>query len=301
MAYRDQFKDTTQTTRETLPYYEDEKPPPSTLSQYSMKGLNVLVADLIPGDEEHDLVPLLKLIDFGRGEEVDTDGRWGDQIGVAANLSGVAYILSDLLHPVEEEQRGWARWDIAENDVFDACRIRTTAESELLLDTTIHRLLRDTIAFFCASLPKQLPDLYSALELVQVGVREIRRSTNPLNSDAAIRELVQRLVFDADYDPRTFQFDYKDQWDEFDPWRPGEEREGEGESPGDGQDGMEVDGGDDHNNDNNNEAGPSGGAVAGDQGNTGGGGTGNGGPQDEYDIGDVTAELMESLNIFYQL
>ncbi|KAK7923559.1 hypothetical protein PG985_007630 [Apiospora marii] len=259
------------TTRETLPDYEDEKPAPSTLSQYSMKGLNVLVADLVPGDGEQELVPLLKLIDFGRGEEVDpADSRFGPQAGVAANLAGVAYILTDLLRPYAQDQGGWVRWDVAANAVYDECRIRTAAEEGLLLDTTIHRLLRDTIAFFCATLPKQLPDLYAALDLVEAGLAEIRRSTNPINSDAAIRDLVQRLVFDADYDPEApFLFDFEDQWDEFDPWREGEENEGE--EGGEGMEGMEEDGGDD--GDDNNEAGPSGGA-AGDQGNTGGGGTG---------------------------
>ncbi|KAK8043729.1 kinase-like domain-containing protein [Apiospora phragmitis] len=46
--------------------------------------LNVLIADVIPSDEEHDLIPLLKLIDFGRGVELDSnevylDTTWGDK------------------------------------------------------------------------------------------------------------------------------------------------------------------------------------------------------------------------------
>ncbi|KAK8140063.1 hypothetical protein PG984_000129 [Apiospora sp. TS-2023a] len=301
MAYRDQFKGTTETKRETLPDYDEEegeKPSPSTLSQYSMKGLNVLVADLIPGDDEHDLVPLLKLIDFGRGLEVGPDAAWGDKIGIAANLSGVAYILSDILHPIAQDQDGWVRWDCANNDVFDPCRIRTTAELDMLNNNAIHRLLRDTLAFFCAAMPKQLPDLYSALELVQAGVREIKTSTNPLNSDEAIRDLVQRLVFDADYDPVTFDFDFVDEWYK-DQWNRGDDGQG---------DRMDEDGDNNNNNNNNNDggAGPSGGGgggVARDGGNTGGGGgsTGNGGNPDNYDIGDTTADLMESLTIFYGL
>ncbi|KAK8043728.1 hypothetical protein PG994_012566 [Apiospora phragmitis] len=77
--------------------------------------------------------------------------------------------------------------------------------------------LRDMIAWFCAALSKQLPDLYSAMELCFFRCRNIKNSTSPLNSDAAIRDLVQRLVFDADFQPNTFFFDFEDQWDEYDP------------------------------------------------------------------------------------
>lgn len=61
MAYRDQFKGVNTNKKEQVPRPAQDgngdsqpfPPPPSGLEQDSMKGANVLVADLIPGDNEH--------------------------------------------------------------------------------------------------------------------------------------------------------------------------------------------------------------------------------------------------------
>lgn len=104
MGYRDQFAVVEKTKREKIPRPaegETKPRPPSTLSQHSMKGLNVLIGGLTPGDPEHGLLPILKLIDFGRGEEIDPkeDPSYGDQIGVSSNLDGVAFVSS--IQPVK--------------------------------------------------------------------------------------------------------------------------------------------------------------------------------------------------------
>ncbi|KAK8087777.1 hypothetical protein PG997_002738 [Apiospora hydei] len=231
MAYGKQFEDATETTPEylpSLPTVDTPRQPPGTLSQMSMKGLNVLVGDLFPDDIEHNLVPLLKLIDFGRGIQHDPNHEvWGEKIALFYNLGGVGEILSDLLHPVRQSQNGYIEWVCAANEVFDRNRrIRTTAEREVLMDEAIDPALCDMIAYFLSIRPRYMPDLYEAMALCAHGCDNIRASNNPINSDEAIRDLVQRLIFDADFNAPTFAFDFEDRVDD---WTM-EEQEGAGSS-----------------------------------------------------------------------
>ncbi|RYP10114.1 hypothetical protein DL765_008208 [Monosporascus sp. GIB2] len=64
-----------------------------------MKGENILVGDIIPGDApEHNITPLTKIIDFGRGELIQQKGpRYEDSnTGIVENLWGVGRIMQDL-------------------------------------------------------------------------------------------------------------------------------------------------------------------------------------------------------------
>ncbi|KAK8054999.1 kinase-like domain-containing protein [Apiospora rasikravindrae] len=242
MAYREQFEDASETTKEflpSLPTPDAPKQPPGTLSQMSMKSLNVLVGDLIPGDVEHDLVPLLKLIDFGRGIQHDPKHEvWGEKVALFYNLGGVGEILSDMLHPVRESQDGWIEYVCAANEVFDRNRrIRTTAEREMLMDSSIDPALCDLIAYFLSIRPRYMPDLYEAMEMCMHGCANIRASISPLNSDEAIRDLVQRLIFDAEFNGARFTFEYEDKWDEYDMEESQEEEE---DQQGEGQQDQEM-------------------------------------------------------------
>ncbi|KAK8096211.1 hypothetical protein PG999_014233 [Apiospora kogelbergensis] len=215
MGYRDQFAVVEKTKREKIPRPaegETKPRPPSTLSQHSMKGLNVLIGGLTPGDPEHGLLPILKLIDFGRGEEIDPkeDPSYGDQIGVSSNLDGVAFIISDLLCDAKVYQGERSVWRIKDNDVYEDRNIRTDADRAVLEDELIDRRLRDTLAFFRASGARQLPPLEDALELCRYGIKNINKSTNPIDSDASIQRLVQNLIFDADFDYLEFEYDFED-------------------------------------------------------------------------------------------
>lgn len=105
MAYREQFVDVQNTKKERVPKPAEKggpPPAPSGLAQCSMKGHNVLVADVIPGDSEHELVPLIKLIDFGRGVEFnwnpdfDDNNVYKEYTGVAYNLDGVGFVGSSV-------------------------------------------------------------------------------------------------------------------------------------------------------------------------------------------------------------
>lgn len=106
MGYRDQFVGVDKTTKEQVPrpVGGGELAPPSGLAQDSMKGANVLIGGLVPGDVEHQITPLLKLIDFGRGVEYKADNPnnpqdgFGENTGLAHNLDGVGYVRLALLH-----------------------------------------------------------------------------------------------------------------------------------------------------------------------------------------------------------
>ncbi|KAK6841145.1 hypothetical protein PG987_002005 [Apiospora arundinis] len=221
MAYREQFVDVQKTKRERVPKPAEKggpPPAPSGLAQCSMKGHNVLVADVVPGDSEHDLVPLIKLIDFGRGvefnwnPEFDDNNVYKEYTGVAYNLDGVGFILGDLLHLGIDSRydTGTIRWSIEGNEVFEEFNFRTDIDKRLLDNNLIDRLLRDTIALFRARSPGALPTLAEALMLCRVGLKRMKESTNPIDSDEALRDLVQRLVFDADFDSDNFEFEFED-------------------------------------------------------------------------------------------
>lgn len=101
-------------------------------------------------------------------------------------------------------------WRIKDNDVYEDRNIRTDADRAVLEDELIDRRLRDTLAFFRASGARQLPPLEDALELCRYGIKNINKSTNPIDSDASIQRLVQNLIFDADFDYLEFEYDFED-------------------------------------------------------------------------------------------
>ncbi|KAK8067454.1 hypothetical protein PG996_006566 [Apiospora saccharicola] len=217
MGYRDQFAGAETTTRERIPKPAkpgDPPPPPSGLAQLSMKGANVLIADLIPNDAEHQLVPLIKLIDFGRGIVYDYKSgdpivewyeNFKEYIGVLFNLDGVGYL------GMAEFNVGVSKWATEENAVFYSVNgFQTGADRTVLENQSIDRQLRDTIAMFRSYYPPALPTLSDALGLCVTGIRNINKSTNPIDSTESIRQLVQQLVFNADLGGVAFEYNFKD-------------------------------------------------------------------------------------------
>ncbi|KAK8102140.1 kinase-like domain-containing protein [Apiospora sp. TS-2023a] len=217
MGYRDQFAGAETTTRERVPKPAEKGgslPPPSGLAQLSMKGANVLIADLIPNDAEHQLVPLIKLIDFGRGIVYDyksgdpiVEGleRYKEYIGVLFNLDGVGYLGAAEFNVKP------SKWTTEENAVFYRVKeFQTGADPTILEDQSIDRQLRDTIAMFRSYSASALPTLNDALGLCMTGIRNINKSTNPIDSTESIRQLVQRLVFNADLGGAAFEYNFTD-------------------------------------------------------------------------------------------
>lgn len=85
----------------------------------------------------------------------------------------------------------------------------------------IDRRLRDTIAFFRVRSPRKfLPNLDQARALCFTGIRNIAKSTNPIDSIKSIRLLVRRFVFNADSEMADFEYNFVDSsWEREEEWR----------------------------------------------------------------------------------
>ncbi|KAF7535112.1 hypothetical protein G7054_g5637 [Neopestalotiopsis clavispora] len=108
MAYPDALEPG---TREKIP----STGTPGTLVHNSLKGPNMLLDLLHPTDSEHEVTPLIKLIDFGRTgyKPPDDDLPYSDGPGVYRNLHFIGSILSTLACPELPLKRGcsWINHD----------------------------------------------------------------------------------------------------------------------------------------------------------------------------------------------
>ncbi|KAK7906555.1 hypothetical protein PG985_016292 [Apiospora marii] len=244
MGYRDQFVGVDKTKREHVSKTPGAAgpPPPSGLAQDSMKGANVLIGQLIPGDKEHEITPLLKLIDFGRGVEYKADdpanADFKENTGLTHNLDGVGFvsfsflfficrrtpeghpstnkrggkkILTDMIQRGAEYYTGTTRWKTEPNAIFNSMDFETDADRKLLENPLVDRQLRDMIAYFRARSAWAFPDLVEARSMCIAGIRASMKSTNPIDSDASLRLLVQRLVFNADEEAMIFDYLFEDE------------------------------------------------------------------------------------------
>ncbi|KAK8037811.1 hypothetical protein PG991_001157 [Apiospora marii] len=217
MGYRDQFVGVDKTKREHVSKTPGGAgpPPPSGLAQDSMKGANVLIGQLIPGDKEHEITPLLKLIDFGRGVEYKADdpanADFKENTGLTHNLDGVGFILTDMIQRGAEYYTGTTKWKTEPNAIFNSMDFETDADRALLENPLVDRQLRDMIAYFRARSAWAFPDLVEARSMCIAGIRASMKSTNPIDSDASLRLLVQRLVFNADEEAMIFDYLFEDE------------------------------------------------------------------------------------------
>ncbi|KAK7923065.1 hypothetical protein PG985_007136 [Apiospora marii] len=209
--------------------------PPSLITQNSWKGLNILIGDMAEGDAEHALAPVLKLIDFGRGREEDpeADPYWEELKALSANLAGVGWVLQDLVDVPNQRdlyrEDDYRVWRAGRSAVFDPYDFTTGAHALVLTNERLDRALRDLIAMCLAGHRHHLPTLRELLTLARAGRRKTAEDLRPLyakekkkddaqaqgedqgdnkeddewlcETDEAIEELLQRLVFDADFDP----------------------------------------------------------------------------------------------------
>ncbi|KAK7969347.1 hypothetical protein PG996_002216 [Apiospora saccharicola] len=212
--------------------------PPSLITQNSWKGLNVLIGDMMEDDAEHSLAPVLKLIDFGRGREEDpeADPYWEELKGLSNNLAGVGWVLQDLVDRDLYRENDYRVWRAGRSAVFDPYDFTTGAHALVLANERLDRALRDLIAMCLAGHRHHLPTLRELLTLARAGRRKTAEDLRPLyakkkkkrddaqaqakaqaqsqggneeeeeeewlyETDEAIEELMQRIVFDADFDP----------------------------------------------------------------------------------------------------
>lgn len=212
--------------------------PPSLITQNSWKGLNILAVDMREGDAEHAVAPVLKLIDFGRGreEDLEADPYREEFKGLSENLAGVGWVLQDLVDCPNQRDlyraNDYRLWRAGRSAVFDPYDFTTGAHVLVLTNERLDRALRDLIAMCLSGHRHHLPILIELLTLARAGRRKTAEDLRPLyakkkkddapaqgqgqgqdqgdnteeeewlcETDEAIDGLLQRLVFDADFDP----------------------------------------------------------------------------------------------------
>ncbi|KAI5921964.1 hypothetical protein F4810DRAFT_309565 [Camillea tinctor] len=173
------------------------------LTQNSNHLKNVMFGDLDPNDPEHRLVPLVKLIDFGRGAQRGTNTSAGDRYAPAINLYNAAEIITQIV---------WGdRLDLTNPPVPYKYTNRnneekeelTIAPKELREADTIDLELRDLLCRCYNPSTMDGPSLQEALDICQWQIQYKTpgnvQSTIPIHheADTYIRMIVQRYIFDA--------------------------------------------------------------------------------------------------------
>ncbi|KAI1370364.1 hypothetical protein F4677DRAFT_364702 [Hypoxylon crocopeplum] len=185
-------------TRETI---VDGAPPPYPLTQNSSHSNNFVFGDIPPGDFEHKLVPIMKLIDFGRGR---LEANYEDAHIV--NIWGAAYVLMRLAlvgRPNDYFRDLPTSYYVAHGEL-----IETQACDAFLKTFNMDHLLRDIIARCMARDRKDIPSLNMLLNLCEhvVDTRTLEDFDNAALSeedrrdetDEVIDDLIKRSILDAD-------------------------------------------------------------------------------------------------------
>ncbi|KAI0121646.1 hypothetical protein BJ170DRAFT_130627 [Xylariales sp. AK1849] len=190
--------------RETIRHMER----PSRLAHRSMKGLNVLVGNLVPGDGEHELCPILKLIDFGRTRILEGPCTHADRKGVSENMWGIGLIISALacpsyplspivsFLPILPRMERWTMTDLT----FE--RIKTDAHPVFIDNPDITLVLKNFICRCMANDAVNQPTLLEALltceEQVDAPPEQSFPNGVPANeTDRAVAQIVQEIIFDG--------------------------------------------------------------------------------------------------------
>ncbi|KAI1762976.1 hypothetical protein GGR53DRAFT_467827 [Hypoxylon sp. FL1150] len=202
--------------RESNPTAENEREFPRTgaaicnLTQNSPHSNNFVFDVLQEGDSEHDMIPRVKMIDFGRGK---LEQKYGD--AYMTNVWGAAYAITCLALPFISDEK--LRPAISEVELTEP--IVVGRESHAVIYTEASTLftdmplmdwkLRDTIARCMGTHPVTIPTLPELLAICEDSVANRRLADFDLpdqpflrdrESDRNLQALVQHLVYDADAD-----------------------------------------------------------------------------------------------------
>ncbi|KAI0010575.1 hypothetical protein F4779DRAFT_304206 [Xylariaceae sp. FL0662B] len=203
MAYPPQGGRNAPLVRETI-----QATRPDTIVQASSHLDNFLFGDQYTGDPEHGFVPIVKMIDFGRGRRQPMkdpeNGDW--TIGIGKNLWGAGYVMMWIALP-HERGRNITYNEINEyeytNKDGERNRVYTNAAECLRSTNAIEVPLRDLIARCMAKDYGEIPSLEEVLETCQDAL--YTRSPNDYNAntdvdetDEGVKRLIQECVLDGD-------------------------------------------------------------------------------------------------------
>ncbi|RYP64341.1 hypothetical protein DL769_006703 [Monosporascus sp. CRB-8-3] len=173
-----------------------------------MKGENILVGDIIPNDTpEHNITPLTKIIDFGRGELIEQVGpRYEDSnSGIVENLWGVGRDLACNMNPrtYNPNKKDILRVQIKYED-GSKYFINTQASEELARTARVDPYLQSLIYRLMADRQRDVPGLTEVLRICEKAVATKTPTDyappgydNPLETDQAITTMFQRVILDA--------------------------------------------------------------------------------------------------------
>ncbi|XXG98132.1 hypothetical protein Hte_004453 [Hypoxylon texense] len=183
--------------------------PKMTITQNSPHLDNFIIGDLTAGDDEHGLVPIIKMIDFGRGKMETTYGEaiWSNMWGAANMIVALAVPFLDerILIRRGEGNRDWNTHMLPLN-YNPGGIIQTDAPPEFLKVDFIDPRLRHLVARCLCPDPRYNPTLEDLLAECEAGVRRTAKDFGfgprtylaELESDASIEATIRAIVFDAD-------------------------------------------------------------------------------------------------------
>ncbi|KAI4867445.1 hypothetical protein F4820DRAFT_467885 [Hypoxylon rubiginosum] len=179
--------------------------PTMAITQNSSHMDNFILGDVLRNDPEHNMMPLVKLIDFGRGRIEESF-----EAAYLANLWGIAHLIVCLALPYQDE-RNLRSTDYSQHMLPFDCEvsglIQTDAPLEFLAIQQFDPNLKHLIARCLAedpSVPPLLPRLLAECEdaVANRGLQEFGENLGPyqaaLETDQEIEALIRTIVLEAD-------------------------------------------------------------------------------------------------------
>ncbi|KAI1417187.1 kinase-like domain-containing protein [Hypoxylon sp. FL1857] len=162
---------------------------PSMIEHADLHTANVMISEAGGGFEEHDIVPPLKFIDFGRTRE-------GFQ-GVSDNIWKISRIMINLI----ARQQVRISAGISEFKGFETRATEILHHGNGAKYPTLDDDMREFLARCLADEEKDRLSLADMLDIAERAVRTKTAAAYPGQAgetDEAIRDLLQRFVYDAD-------------------------------------------------------------------------------------------------------
>ncbi|TRX93607.1 hypothetical protein FHL15_005579 [Xylaria flabelliformis] len=186
---------------ETIPVDGSKKP--SSIIHNDLHDENVLIGELMPDSTEHRHAPILKVIDFGKAMQ-SQPGNWvtADQTNIQEAARIIAGVVAMKYSTLRDENM-----EVEIPDEAGTVRKIVVFTDPALRDSTyVLPALKNLLLLCQAANPRDRPSLQYVLTACENAVRthtvqnyaEIVDYDNTLESDDAIRSVVQQIVFNAD-------------------------------------------------------------------------------------------------------
>ncbi|KAI2783384.1 kinase-like domain-containing protein [Daldinia loculata] len=173
---------------ETIPGDDTQ---PSKIEHADLSAANIMIGNAGGGFPEHDLVPPLKFIDFGRTRE-------GFK-GVPDNVRGVIRIMVNLIARQQVRISAW----ITEYQGFETRATEFLHHGNGAKYPTLDDDIRD---FLARCLAYEESDRMSLRDMLKIAENSVRTKTAAVfpgdrgETDEAIRDLIQEFIYNADAD-----------------------------------------------------------------------------------------------------